>query len=175
MPENSEVTPVVAPVDDVDALKADVAKWKALSRQNEDKAKANAKVSKEFETWKASQLSESEKAIEDAKSSTRAEVAKEYGEKFARTAFLAAAKGRLEKPEEILKRVDVAQFLDDKGEPDEAAITEFLDSITPAVAPEVQPTFTGLFQGQRGDQAGSALPLNGDPLLAKVMGILGAK
>lgn len=162
---------------DVDALKAELDKWKALSRKNEEKAKSNAKEMKAFEDWKASQLSETERAIEDAKASVRAEVAAEYGAKLARSAFVSAAEGRLTDPKAVLARIDVTQFLDADGEPDAKAIGEFLDSIAPAQKeqePDQQPTFEGLFQGSRGDQ-GSALPLNGDPLLQKVMGIVGAR
>ncbi|MCR8576471.1 hypothetical protein [Streptomyces sp. Isolate_219] len=159
---------------DVEALKADVEKWKALSRKNEEKAKANAKDVKEFEAWKASQLSETERAIEDAKAAVRAEVAAEYGAKLARTAFLSAADGRLKDAKAVLSRVDVTQFLDADGEPDTKAIGEFLDGIAPAQQEQEQTPNEGLFQGARGDQ-GSALPLNGDPLLQKVMGILGTR
>lgn len=172
--ETTETTSETTPeAPDVDALRADVEKWKSLSRKNEEKAKANAKDVKEFESWKASQLTETERAIEDAKATIRAEVAAEYGAKFARTAFLSAAKDRVANAEAVLSRIDVTQFLDADGEPDTKAIGEFLDSIAPAQQENTQQTsLEGLFQGARGDQ-GSALPLNGDPLLQQVMGILG--
>lgn len=171
--ETTTATTTEAP--DVEALKADVEKWKALSRKNEEKAKANAKDVKAFEDWKASQLSETERAIEEAKAAVRAEVAAEYGAKLARTAFLSAADGRLKDAKAVLSRIDVTQFLDADGEPDTKAIGEFLDGIAPAPQePEQQTPNEGLFQGARGDQ-GSALPLNGDPLLQKVMGIVGGR
>lgn len=175
VPEGTE-TDTVDPAEALAAAQAEVGKWKALSRKNEDKAKATAKDLKAFEDWKASQLSDSERAIEEAKAAARAEVVAEYSGKLARTAFLGAAAGRLENAYAVLSRLDVAQFLCDDGEVDQNAIAEFLDSIAPAAkAPETPaaPQPNGLFQGTRSEAGGDHLALNGDPILNKVNSILG--
>lgn len=55
-------------------LAAEVEKWKALSRQNEDRAKANAEAAKELESLKESGKSEAQKALDRA-TKAEAEVA----------------------------------------------------------------------------------------------------
>lgn len=162
MPEEPEATPTEPTTEtDVD-WKAEAEKWKALSRKNETDKKRHAAEIKEFEDWKQSQLSESEKAIESAKAAVHAE----YSVKFARTAFLAAAKGRVKDPESVAAGIDFQQFVKD-GNPDETKISAFLDGIAP-VAPTPVDFFPGIHTPQ-----GDTMALNGDPLLQKVNAALG--
>jgi len=65
---------------DVNALQAEIDKWKSLSRKNEDRFKS---TSTELETLRQSQLRDSEKAIEAAKAEGRASALSEYGVRLA--------------------------------------------------------------------------------------------
>ena len=159
---------------DASYWQAEAEKWKAQSRKNEAAKKDNAAKLKEYEEWKASQLSEHERDVADARQAGAAEVRAEFSAKLARTAFKAAADGRLGDPDKVLSRIDVMQFLTEDGDVDSDAISEFLDGIAPAKPEEAeQQRPTGLFGDIQGTRSGGHLPLNGDPLLDRVNQILG--
>ena len=175
MPETTEVAsdaPDSAPEGTVEPTdwQAEAEKWRALSKKQEARAKESHKAVQELQALKDAQLSDTEKAIRDARAEGAAEVRAEYASRLVATAFRGAAKGRLSNPDAVLSRVDRSQFLTEEGDVDESAIAEFLDSVAPQQeqAPASPPA---LFQGSQGDQG--ALALNGDPILAKVMGIVG--
>ena len=63
-------------------LSAEVEKWKSLSRKNEQQAKANAQAAKELEELKRSQLSETERLIQQAKEETQRSVKQEFAQKL---------------------------------------------------------------------------------------------
>lgn len=150
--------------------KAEAEKWQALSKKQEARAKESHKAVQELQALKDAQLSDTEKAIRDARAEGAAEVRAEYASRLVATAFRGAAKGRLSNPDAVLSRVDRSQFLTEEGDVDESAIAEFLDSVAPQAEKPAE-TPPALFQGSQGDKA--ALALNGDPILAKVMGIVG--
>lgn len=158
---------------------AEAEKWKANSRKNEADKKANASKIKEYEDWKASQLSEHEKALNDAREEGASAVRAEYAAKLAESAFKGAAKGRIADVDSVLSKLNVAQFLTDSGDVDESAITAFIDAIAPVQPESTQQPQTdpmaGLFQAQGAVSQSNALPLNGDPLLQRVNQILGIK
>ena len=130
----------------------DLEKWKSFSRTNEKAAKAERdradKLQKELDEAKRSQMSDQEKAVEEAKAAGRAEALTEAGEKVARAEFKAAAAGRL-KPEALdtlLDNVNLSSFLDANGEVDTTRVASFIDSVAAPAAP------ADLGQGARGGQ-----------------------
>ena len=114
---------------------ADATDWKAEARKWEARAKENSGAAKAAEEARLDAMTESERAVEEAKQSARAEAATEYGKRLARTEFDAAAGRR--NPDfdtaSALEFVDLSRFLDENGEPDPKAIKAAVDRLVPAV------------------------------------------
>lgn len=130
----------------------EVAKWKALARKHEDRAKANEAAKKELEKLQAAQMSDTEKAVAEAKASGRAEALAEFGTSLVDAEFKAASAGRdLDLPE-LLENLDRSKFLGDDGKPDAARIGQFVAKL----APTKRSTATDTGQGARKDGTGPA-------------------
>lgn len=145
-----------APTDPDADTAAELAKWKDLARKHEERAKANAAAAKELETFKASQMSDTEKAVAAAEAKGRLTATQEFGGKLAAASIRVAAAGRNIDVSALLKGVDPTRFLDDAGDPDEKAIKEWVDSIAPPPADPTVPTAPirrDLGNGPRGGQA----------------------
>jgi len=63
---------------ETDTLKAEVDKWKSLSRKNEQQAKSNGQAVKELDEIRKSQLTDTEKLIEQTREETSQSVRKEF-------------------------------------------------------------------------------------------------
>jgi hypothetical protein len=63
-------------------LAAEVAKWKAIARKHEDRAKANAGAAKELENVRQASMSDIEKAVAMARDEARAQALLEAGEEL---------------------------------------------------------------------------------------------
>lgn len=98
---------------------ADVEKWKALSRKNEDAAKSAAK---EIEKAAKAGMSEAEKAVADAELRGRQAAAKDYGVKLAAAEFKAAVAAKGLDLGDALELIDTSKFVNDDGDVDDAAI-----------------------------------------------------
>jgi membrane protein involved in colicin uptake len=112
-------------------LQSEVDKWKALSKKNEDRAKANANAAKELEELRAKTMSEQEKAVAAAKAEGRTEALKEASVLFVDAEVKAAAAGRKIDVDKLLAGLDRSAFLNDEGKPDTKAIEDYLDGIAP--------------------------------------------
>ena len=137
-----------------------------------DRAKAAEKRARELEAeleeFRRSQLSEHERAIEEARAAARAETQAELGSRIVTAEFRAAAAGRLadDQLSVLLDTVDLTKFLADSGEVDVDKVQAVIDGI--AHRPE---TATDLGQGAR-----SATPgLGSDPLLEALKSTVGAR
>lgn len=109
----------------------DAAKWKALARKHEDRAKANAAAAKELEALKASMMSDQEKAIAAAVAAAKADTSAVFGGRLVAAEFRAAAAGRNIDVNAVLDAVDAAKFLADDGTPDTARIVEWVNKVAP--------------------------------------------
>ncbi|MFF9088645.1 hypothetical protein ACF1BE_19875 [Streptomyces sp. NPDC014991] len=105
----------------------EVEKWKAQARKHERRAKENAAAAKELERLRREGMSETEAAVAAA----RAEERRKGGERIARSAFLAAAKGRITDPAEVVEDINLARYVDDDGEVDDDAIAKLVDKLAP--------------------------------------------
>jgi hypothetical protein len=109
---------------------AEAAKWKALSRKHEAKAKENAAAAKELADLKAAQLSEAEKLA----------AAKEKAEKLAATAVERAVRAEVRAlaaadfadPSDAVDALRAAEFVDSEGEIDLDAIKAKLSDLLEA-------------------------------------------
>lgn len=147
---------------------AEAEKWKATSRKNEDRAKANASAAKELADLKTSMMSDTEKAVELARQQARAEALAEVGGELVDAAVRTAVADRGVDVDALLEGLDRTRFLTDEGKADTAAIGEWVDRIIPKST-----GVPDLGQGTRGTP-GSQVPLGSDPLeaiLRKGLGI----
>jgi len=109
---------------DVKDWKAEAEKWQSHSRKMEERAKTNAQAAKELEKVRAAAMTETEKAVNEARAAGAAEAAKKAGPRLVRAEFRAAAAGSVDKQtlDAYLEDVDLSKFLTDDGEPDSKAI-----------------------------------------------------
>ncbi|MGA5869260.1 hypothetical protein [Streptomyces cinereoruber] len=118
--------------DDTVDHKAEAAKYKAIARKHEQRAKANADAVKELARLKREGMSDVEKKVDEAVAAARAEERTRAGERVARSAFLAAAKGRLDNAKDVLDDINLRRYVDDDGEVDDEAIAKLVDKLAPA-------------------------------------------
>lgn len=111
---------------DVTDWKAEAEKYKALSRKNEERAKANAQAAKELERHRAAAMTEQEKAVAEAKTAGATEAARVAAPRLVK-AELRAAAADAGLPKEalagFLEYADLSRFVGDDGEIDDKAIT----------------------------------------------------
>lgn len=120
----AETADTAPPETDDRDWKAEAEKWQALARKNEERAKSNSQAAKELEKVRAAAMTETEKAVAEAKAAGVAEAARQAGPRIVRAEFRAAAAGQVDKQtlDAYLEDVDLTKFLTDDGEPDIKAI-----------------------------------------------------
>lgn len=136
---------------EMDQLKAEVDKWKSLSRKNEQQAKANIAAAKELEEIKKSQLTETEKLIEQTKQETALSVRKEFAGKLVDAELKAQLNGRVLDAGAVLS-FDKSSFITETGDIDSEAIQSWVEAhskTTETPAPD-------LAQGNRGNNPAKA-------------------
>ncbi|MEV2279186.1 hypothetical protein AB0I72_26755 [Nocardiopsis sp. NPDC049922] len=129
----------------------DAAKWKALSRKNENELE---KARKEIERLKAAQMTDAEKAMEQAKEEGRKAALSEVGNRLAEAEIKAAAASAGRKvPEGFSDYLNLSAFVGDDGSPNSDAVTSFVNTLPEVNSSPRFPQNTGL-----GPQGGSAVP-----------------
>jgi hypothetical protein len=134
--QNPKVTdsekPDSPPAPTVESLQAEVDKWKALSRTNE---KRWNEASTELDTFRQSQMTEQEKAIEAAKTEARNAALSEVGTSLVEAEIRAqAASAGVTVPTEYL---DLNRFLGENGRADADKVKSFISSLPkPTASPE---------------------------------------
>jgi hypothetical protein len=129
--------PAPAPEADVTDWKTEAEKYKALSRKHEQRAKTNASAAKELEDLKATQLTDQEKAIKDARDEALAEGRAIGDERLIRAEVIAAAAGKVADPSDVHAILTANGALkdlvvDDDGQVDTDAITAAIDALVKA-------------------------------------------
>jgi membrane protein involved in colicin uptake len=160
--------------DDLEQVKADAERWKALARKHEDRAKANASAAKELEELRKQSMSETERAVAEARAEARRDAMRELGSRVVDAEVRAAAKGRVADVDALLEGLDRSKFLNDDGDADAAAISKWIDRIAPAAGDtdDQGDPFPDIGQGARG---GDSAGLGSDPLLQTLKNSVGAR
>lgn len=136
---------------EMDQLQAEVDKWKSLSRKNEQQAKANMAAAKELDEIKKSQLTDTEKLIEQTKEETALSVRREFAGKLVDAELKTQLSGRVLDAGALLS-FDKSSFILDDGNIDSEAIQSWVDAhsnTTGTPAPD-------LGQGSRGNNPSKA-------------------
>lgn len=155
---------------------AEATKWQSLARKNEERAKANATAAKELEQIRQQSMSELEKAVAQARAEGHAEGLTAGMARVVKAEIRAAAAGRMsaEQLGALLEATNLAVFIGEDGDVDEAKVLRFVDGIAPMpTEEETRPGFPDLGQGARGGSSNTAL--NGDPLLRDLKAKLGVR
>lgn len=140
------------PAAEVERLKGELAK----ARKWEDRAKQNADAAKRLADLEKQSMTDTEKAVAEAKAAARAEVLAEVGGQLVDAEVRAALAGRNVDAEAVLDGLNRSRFVGDDGQPDRDEITKWVDRIAPkpdpnAPPPPRQPVDMG--QGARPTQA----------------------
>lgn len=135
------------PETDVTDYKAEAAKWKSLSKKNEDRATANIAAAKELERLRRDSMSDLEKAVSVARDEARRDAFRETGGRIVDAELRGALNGRNLDVDTLLEGIDRSRFLTDDGEPDTKAIRRWVDKIAPLPDPNRVPRVAG---GPRG-------------------------
>jgi flagellar biosynthesis GTPase FlhF len=139
--ENSELS-------ETDTLKAEVDKWKSLSRKNEQQAKTNDKAAQELDDIKRSQLSDTEKLIEQTREETSQAIRKEYAAKLVDSELKSLLSNRSIDGSSLLD-FDKASFILSDGNIDSEAIQSWVE----AHSKTAEPINPDLGQGARGQNS----------------------
>ena len=152
---SEETTDVVetetSELSETDKLQAEVDKWKSLSRKNEQQAKANLAAAKELEEIKQSQLTDTEKLIEQTKQETALSVRREFASKLVDAELKSQLSGKVLDAGALLS-FDKSSFIQDDGNIDSEAIQSWVEAhsnTTETPAPD-------LGQGNRGKNPSKA-------------------
>jgi hypothetical protein len=136
---------------EMDKLQAEVEKWKSLSRKNEQQAKANVAAAKELEEIKKSQLSDTERLIEQTRTETAQQIRREFATKLVDAELKSALQGRVMEAGALLS-FDKSTFILEDGNIDSEAVQSWVEAhskTTEIPAPD-------LGQGNRGKNPSKA-------------------
>jgi hypothetical protein len=164
MAENTETPEVETEISTEETatvdLAAEVEKWKSLSRKNEQQAKANAQAAKELEEFKRSQLSDTERLIEQAKEETAKSIRTEFAQKLVDAELKAALNNRVLEGNALLD-FNKSTFITEDGEIDTASIQSWVEAHSKTAS---LPT-PDLGQGNRGSNPSASQIRSRDELL----------
>jgi len=120
----------------------DVAKLQAALDKEREIRKAAEKRAKDYEAEQRAKLTDSERAVAEAKEAGRLEAVQAYGTRLAATEFRAAAAARNPGYDvsKALAYLNLGTFVDEHGEPNGKAIEAAVADLVPeAVAPDGRP------------------------------------
>lgn len=111
----------------------DTTDWKAEARKWETRAKENNAAAKELERKQRESMTEAEKAIAEAEQRGRTTALTDFGQRLARSEFVAAAARRNPAwdASAVLDDLNLARYVGEDGEPDEKAIAKAVERLVP--------------------------------------------
>jgi hypothetical protein len=133
---------------EMEALRSEVEKWKYLSKKSEEKTKLNDKAVKELDDIKRSQLSDTEKLIEQTREETSQAIRKEYAAKLVDSELKSLLSNRSIDGSSLLD-FDKASFILSDGNIDSEAIQSWVE----AHSKTAEPIIPDLGQGARGQNS----------------------
>lgn len=128
------------------ALAAELDKWKALARANEQRAKANHA---ELEKLRTAGMSDTEKAVAEARQQGRTEGLRETSTKLARQT-LATELATVPGGRRLAESIDPAPFIGEDGTVDDTAVAEWAAAYRAEIGPiGARPAPFDIGQGSR--------------------------
>lgn len=134
----TEATPDVPTGEAATAEPEDGTDWKAEARKWEQRAKENKAAAAEMEKARKASLTDAERAVAEAEERTAARLRAEYGQRFARSEFVAEAAKRNPTWDAtaVLEDLNFSRYVGDDGEPDSKAIAAAVARIVPGSTQE---------------------------------------
>jgi hypothetical protein len=121
--------------------------WKAEARKWEQRAKENNAKASEYEKARKAAMTEAERAVAEAEERGRMSAVTAYGERLARTEWIAEAARRNPGYDAAgaLEDLNVAKFIGEDGEPNAKAIAASVARLVPegSTGPTPPPSFDG--------------------------------
>lgn len=108
--------------------------WEAEAKKWEKRAKENKNATEKLAKLEASQMSEQEKAVAEAKAAGLSEAAKTYGSRLAAAELKAAAAAKGVDLSNFGDLIDASRFVGEDGKVDTAAITKAVDKLAKSFA-----------------------------------------
>lgn len=136
-----ETTPPAPPAQETD--------WKAMARQWEKRAKDNSNAAEELEKLKASQMTDTEKAVDAARKEGEKTATGAGAKRLAKAEFKAAAAVAGVTLGDTEDLIDFGRFITDKGDVDEAEIKKAVKGLA-KLAPKGPGQSGGDFGGGNG-------------------------
>lgn len=127
-------------------------KWEGFARDRKD----YAKVKRELDEIKRSQMTDHDRALEDARAEARTQALQESGTRLVEARLTGLLEGRGMDENEVKDRlqfVDKSKFLTGDGEVDTELVSNFLDGVAPTQEQQRQ-VWPDMGQGRRGNPAG---------------------
>jgi hypothetical protein len=137
------------PGDDLAGLKSALAAEREQRKALEKQARTNAKAAEELEKLRASQMTETEKAVAQAKAEGRTEAVREHGRTLAEAKFEAALARKGLDLGPAAELIDKSRFVGDDGTVDQDAIKKAVDQLA-KLTPKTPGTSGGDFGGGNG-------------------------
>jgi hypothetical protein len=129
-PETDQATPgeAVEPAEQQDSTD-----WKAEARKWEQRAKENREAAKALESQRKAAMTEAERAVAEAEERGRTAALTSFGQRLARTEFIAEAAKRNPgfDATSILDDLNLARYIGEDGEPDSKAIAKAAQRLIP--------------------------------------------
>lgn len=138
-PEGQQPEPETFSREYVENLRKENAKYRTKAAENSDAAKT-------AELARHAAMSDAERAVAEAESRGRTAAAAEYGQRLARSDFVAASARRNAEFDAaaVLDDLNLARFVGEDGEPDTAAIGKAVERLVPELSgPPRPPSFDG--------------------------------
>ncbi|MFE5332945.1 hypothetical protein ACFRCG_41835 [Embleya sp. NPDC056575] len=130
--------------------KAEAQKWQALSKKHEARSKENADAARERDELRKQSLSDTERAVEEAKAAGRSEATTTFRSKIGRHAIAAAAaEARVVVPAAALDLMDLSSLTDDQGEVDADKVAALVTGFAPATQQQDERRHVTAGQGPR--------------------------
>jgi hypothetical protein len=124
-PAAQPAEPTTEPVDSTD--------WKAEARKWEDRAKENRKAAQDLEAQRKAAMTDADRAVAEAEERGRTAAVTAFGQRLARTEWVAEAAKRnpTYNAADALEDLNLAKFIGDDGEPDSKAIAASVARLVP--------------------------------------------
>jgi hypothetical protein len=112
---------------------ADTTDWKAEARKWETRAKENSAAAKDQERQRLAAMTEAERAVAEAEARGRTSALTDFGQRLARSDFVAAAARRNPAwdASAVLDDLNLARYVGEDGEPDSKAIEKAVERLVP--------------------------------------------
>lgn len=137
--------------------------WKRRARENEQRAKSNHD---ELEQLRRESMSDQERAIAEARDTTRSETLREVAGRLVDAEVRSASVNRPVNVDALLDGLDRSRFLTEDGEVDRDAVSTWLDQLAPAQQPPRVASDLG--QGARGVNRSNPDDMFGELIASKL-------